>query len=793
MLQPPTPSQLREPLVGKSEDELLTSDSLNPSIQSYLPDDKNTGADYLRAANFIQDAIHLRQGKRKQDSQAQRFYALYYSRLFKCFMWGVILVHFNLIWFEDPAQFFIPQWALLTIEGVCLLSYCFELFVKTRFVDNTRMYRNRLHWLVIGCICLTVLDMMTYKASKVRWSRILRPAFVGYWFRPLRIFLREVWSTMGSILEAFAVITFFISFAVVFCVVIFEGGPLAEPGAGFGSLWEATRSLFVLWTTANYPDIMMPGYRHSRATVFVFVVYIVVTMFILKSLLLGVIYNQYTSQVKRDLRNAKILERSKLKESFDILTRYTPPGGLRYVTLPLFISLFRELRPSASTKRAKLLYKILDTNNTQRLSFREFKGITNLLKFNISSTKTDDNIFSRCIPKFYNSRFSNVLKYCVQHVAFSVVVTLMIVINAALVLIEQLLVEKLQQGKQNPALVSFNKHKAWTEILFFFVFFVEMFLKIYSFGPRNYWKKNWNKFDCLIVITSLFDLILNATIEDLGFGLLKFLLLIRVLRLLRLFGRLERFNVIMTTIFQLVVPLINLFAALAVVSYVFAVIGMLVWAGKMTPLNPALNNTEYAELEYWGNSFNNYGESLVTLFELMVVNNWHVIAAGFAAASTQWAWLFFMLFHLVTAVVLVNILIAVILDGFVAQWQVRKQGIKSRVQIRIEMLDKAHADINDLRTVDNVFKSKTGKRKQYIAKRKAGGVLDLLEDLFVEDEEESFSVSHAFIPPRELMATVDGEDERRLSFHDEDSVSMYGNYDSDDDWGLTDSSLIVQL
>ena len=42
--------------------------------------------------------------------------------------------------------------------------------------------------------------------------------------------------------------------------------------------------------------------------------------------------------------------------------------------------------------------------------------------------------------------------------------------------------------------------------------------------------------------------------------------------------------------------------------------------------------------------------SYVTLFELMVVNNWHVIMNGFVAVTSEWSRLFFMLFYLVTVV-----------------------------------------------------------------------------------------------------------------------------------------------
>jgi len=43
-------------------------------------------------------------------------------------------------------------------------------------------------------------------------------------------------------------------------------------------------------------------------------------------------------------------------------------------------------------------------------------------------------------------------------------------------------------------------------------------------------------------------------------------------------------------------------------------------------------------------------DSFVTLFELMVVNNWFVIMDGFVAVTNDWARLYFMLFYICAVV-----------------------------------------------------------------------------------------------------------------------------------------------
>ncbi|PIO25427.1 hypothetical protein AB205_0181660 [Aquarana catesbeiana] len=67
---------------------------------------------------------------------------------------------------------------------------------------------------------------------------------------------------------------------------------------------------------------------------------------------------------------------------------------------------------------------------------------------------------------------------------------------------------------------------------------------------------------------------------------------------------------------------------------------------------------------YYLNNFDNILISFVTLFELTVVNNWYIIMEGVTSQTSHWARLYFMVFYIVTMVV-ITIIIACILDAFV--------------------------------------------------------------------------------------------------------------------------------
>ena len=59
--------------------------------------------------------------------------------------------------------------------------------------------------------------------------------------------------------------------------------------------------------------------------------------------------------------------------------------------------------------------------------------------------------------------------------------------------------------------------------------------------------------------------------------------------------------------------------------YIWVIIGMEIWAGQIYEGNPMLQGTPFDQADYYENNFNNFLYSYVTVFELMVVNNWQNI------------------------------------------------------------------------------------------------------------------------------------------------------------------------
>ena len=120
-----------------------------------------------------------------------------------------------------------------------------------------------------------------------------------------------------------------------------------------------------------------------------------------------------------------------------------------------------------------------------------------------------------------------------------------------------------------------------------------------------------------------------------------------------------------------IVPLMATYGVvLFCLYYVFSLWGIEMWGGAIYEENTALDGTLYAANDYYPMNFNTFYHGLVTLFALTVVNNWHVIASGFAAVSAPYgalAWLWFILFLVLSTSIVANILIAFSLELFEMQ------------------------------------------------------------------------------------------------------------------------------
>lgn len=169
------------------------------------------------------------------------------------------------------------------------------------------------------------------------------------------------------------------------------------------------------------------------------------------------------------------------------------------------------------------------------------------------------------------------------------------------------------------------------------IFVVELALRIVAYGPR-FFRDPWNVFDFLVVGIALIP----------ASGAFSVLRALRILRVLRLVSLLPSMRHVVTTLLASVPGMASIAALLVLLLYVAAVLATKLFG----PALPA--------------RFGDIGASLFTLFQVMTTDDWAQIARE-TMMTQPLAWIFFVIYLLVSTFVMLNLFIAVIVRAMEGQ------------------------------------------------------------------------------------------------------------------------------
>ena len=173
--------------------------------------------------------------------------------------------------------------------------------------------------------------------------------------------------------------------------------------------------------------------------------------------------------------------------------------------------------------------------------------------------------------------------------------------------------------------------------IFLAIFVVELVIRLVAYGrrPARFFGNGWNLFDFIVVAA--------AFVPAFGPGA-TVLRVIRVLRVARIISVLPELRVVLRGMVRATVPIGAVAFLLLVIFYAYAMVGWALFRHE----NP----------DEWGN----VGESMLTLFEVLTLEDWvDILDRGMAIHP--WSWVFFISFVLLTAFVVINIVIAVIITS----------------------------------------------------------------------------------------------------------------------------------
>jgi two pore calcium channel protein len=126
----------------------------------------------------------------------------------------------------------------------------------------------------------------------------------------------------------------------------------------------------------------------------------------------------------------------------------------------------------------------------------------------------------------------------------------------------------------------------------------------------------------------------------------------------------KRFNQIFAALLKLLPALSSLGGLLWVVLSIFSALGMELYGGLITRDNAALAASAYGISGYYPLNFNDFTGGVVTLFVILVGNDWHVVMEGFVVVTSEWSRYFFIVYWVLAVVVLLNLFVAFVIEAY---------------------------------------------------------------------------------------------------------------------------------
>ncbi|XP_042564467.1 two pore calcium channel protein 1 isoform X1 [Clupea harengus] len=641
--------------------------------------------------NYQEAAIYLQEGENNdkffthpQNPRALSAYLFAHNHLFYLMelVTGLLLMMLSLS--EAPA---VPSLRLdvyvhATLELLALVMVAFELCMKLRWLGLNTFIRHK-RTMVKTCVLfiqfIEAIVVLVRQTSHLRVTRALRPIFLVdcRYCGAVRRNLRQIFQSLPPFIDILVLLLFFMVIFAILGFFLFSSNPA---DLYFNTLENSIVSLFVLLTTANFPDVMMPSYSRNRWSCVFFIVYLSIELYFIMNLLLAVVFDTFNGVEKMKFKSLLLHKRSAIDHAFQLLVRRQRPDGVTLkqfddtdivipqrpdgVTLKQFDGLMRHYRPRMSARDRFLTYKALNQSVTDMLSLQDFYKFYEVIGLKWKARRSGEHWFDD-LPHTAFLIFKGI-NLLVKSKTFQYAMYIVVAVNGIWILVETTVWN---------SDVSWSRFVPWSYVVFLTIYGVEVMLKITGLGPLAYFSSGWNLFDFSVTVLAFLGLIALAFNMEPFY----FIVVLRPLQLLRLFKIKQRYRNVLDTMFELFPRMASLGLTLIIFYYSFAIVGMEFFADVVYPnccntstvadayrqINVTIGNrTVLQEGYYYLNNFNNILSSFVTLFELTVVNNWYITMEGVTSQTTHWSRLFFMTFYIVTMVVM-TIIVAFILDAFV--------------------------------------------------------------------------------------------------------------------------------
>ncbi|XP_025029510.1 voltage-dependent L-type calcium channel subunit alpha-1S [Python bivittatus] len=190
------------------------------------------------------------------------------------------------------------------------------------------------------------------------------------------------------------------------------------------------------------------------------------------------------------------------------------------------------------------------------------------------------------------------------------------------------------------------------------LFTVEMILKMYALGLRQYFMSLFNRFDCLVVCTGILELILVeiASMTPLGISVLRCIRLLRIFKITKYWTSL---NNLVASLLNSVRSIASLLTLLFLFMVIFALLGMQLFGGRF----------DFDDVEIRRSTFDNFPQALISVFQVLTGEDWTsimyngIMAYGGPTYPGMLVCIYFIILFVCGNYILLNVFLAIAVDN----------------------------------------------------------------------------------------------------------------------------------
>uniref|UniRef100_A0A3P9IR62 Sodium channel protein n=1 Tax=Oryzias latipes TaxID=8090 RepID=A0A3P9IR62_ORYLA len=412
----------------------------------------------------------------------------------------------------------------------------------------------------------------------------------------------------------------------------------------FDSFGWAFLALFRLMTQDFWENLYMLTLRAAGKTYMIFFVLVIfVGSFYLVNLILAVVAMAYEEQNQATMEEALQKEEEfkamleQLKKNQEEAQPTTEVEVKKKLSGSLMVSVDQLNTSFGRKERANSVMSVITNTLVEELEESQRKCPPCWYKF------SNTFLIWECCPLWI--KIKEIVNLIVMDPFVDLAITICIVLNTLFMAMEHY-----------PMTTDFEDMLSVGNLVFTGIFAGEMFLKLVAMDPYYYFQEAWNCFDGFIVTLSLVELAL-ADVE--GLSVLRSFRLLRVFKLAKSWPTL---NMLIKIIGNSVGALGNLTLVLAIIVFIFAVVGMQLFGKSYKDCVCKIN--ENCVLPRW--HMNDFFHSFLIVFRVLCGEWIETMWDCMEVAGQAMCLIVFMMVMVIGNLVVLNLFLALLLSSFSA-------------------------------------------------------------------------------------------------------------------------------